>query len=285
MKASRLAMFLGLIAITFVVVPATAQPRPHGCVSATSSYWLSADLARRSAGVGIYTNQPCSFYFSPGDTFSGSGAFAIRCSTGGALNHADAGYEGGDLAVQEPIPQPCQPGAVVTIHANQPFQGGGVVAGNPAFVETVMPSPSLGEPGAWRYIIPPYQTPGYFETQAPLPNLAPFGMVEIIPDGTSVTVTIADDLNPNGSFLFKICQKNEPQVGDYYCGHGRDDVTTGDICYGGPTTLEGVVPGNAVQVTLWWATSPCPDAPTTGTLTVVGGDPVPPEITLPGPLR
>ena len=54
------------------------------------------------------------------------------------------------------------------------------------------------------------------------------------------------------------------------CGGGEDDRTTGDICYTGPETLTGVTPGNPVWVSIWGATDPCPDSPTTGTLTVVG---------------
>ncbi len=117
-----------------------------------------------------------------------------------------------------------------------------------------------------RYIVPPLQAPELF----PDVPLAPFGMFTIIPERTKVTVTIADDVTPEGSFLFKICQKNKPHPGDSYCGEGHDDVSTGDICYAGPKTLKRVVPGNPVEVTLWFSASPCPDAPTTGTMTIVG---------------
>lgn len=113
------------------VLPARSHALPHGCVSLTSSYWITADMARRSAGLSVHRNQPCSFQYSPGDTYSGSGAFIVRCSTGGEINNPD--FQGGQYppVAQRPIPQPCRPGATVTIHANQPFQGGGVVAGSP----------------------------------------------------------------------------------------------------------------------------------------------------------
>lgn len=117
-----------------------------------------------------------------------------------------------------------------------------------------------------RYVVAPMQTPG-IATEA---GVADGGMYTITPTGRTVTVTIADDGTPEGSFLFKICQKNQPHPGDSYCGNGHDDRSTGDICYTGPTTLRRVVPGNPVEVTIWWSTSPCPDAPTTGTLTIEG---------------
>ena len=130
-----------------------------------------------------------------------------------------------------------------------------------------------------RYVVPPLQAPEFSSSASclietdPCPidaPLAPFGMFTIIPEGRRVTVTIADDVAPQGSFLFKICQKNEPHPGDSYCGEGHDDVSTGDTCYTGPKTLRRVVPGNPVEVTLWFSPSPCPDAPTTGTMTIVG---------------
>jgi hypothetical protein len=125
--------FVALAAVVFAVslFPAPSEALPHGCVSASKSYWISADLARRSVGMQVHTNRPCSFYYSPGDTYSGVGAFIVKCSSGGKVNHPD--FQGGQYppVFQEPIPQPCKPGAKVTIHSNQPFQGGAVVAGSP----------------------------------------------------------------------------------------------------------------------------------------------------------
>jgi hypothetical protein len=99
-------------------------------------------------------------------------------------------------------------------------------------------------------------------------GVSPFGGTNVRPSGTTVTVTIADDVTPNGSFLFSICQRNDAQAGDYQCGYGDDDRTTGNICYTGPTTLTGVTPGNPVEIIVFSATAPCPDAPTTGTFTI-----------------
>jgi hypothetical protein len=250
------------------VSPTPSQALPHGCVSVSSSYSLGFDFDRRSLTPRVHTNEPCSFYFSPGDTYSGIGVFIVKCSSGGEINHFNY------LGVDQPIPQPCEPGAIVTIHANQPFQGGSVVAGtspNRLMPDVFVPQPNpMGAENSWRYVVPPVQGPEDFPLPPPIPSLAPFGMVTIVPEGTTVTVTIADDLAPDGSFLFKICQMNTPDPGDSYCGSGVDDVSTGDICYTGPETLGDVVPGSPVEVTLWFSTSPCPDSPTTGTLTVVG---------------
>jgi hypothetical protein len=119
---------------------------------------------------------------------------------------------------------------------------------------------------SWRYIVPPIQGPP--DEPANQLHVATYGQVVVVPEGTTVTVTIADDVHPNGSFLFNICQRNEPDPGDSYCGQGIHDRSTGDICYTGPETLTGVTPNNPVEVTLWFATSPCPDSPITGTMTV-----------------
>lgn len=273
-------VLLVLAVVAVGAFPTSSQALPHGCASVTSSYSLGFDLARRSLTARVHTNEPCSFYFSPGDTYSGSGAFIVKCSSGGEINHPDS--QGGQYppVFDQPIPQPCEPGAIVTIHANQPFQGGAVVAGtspNSPRPDVFVPRPNpMGAENSWRYVVPPVQHPGDFlgpppfVLPPPLPSLAPFGMVTIVPKGTTVTVTIADDLAPDGSFLFKICQKNTPDPGDSYCGNGVDDVSTGDICYTGPKTLADVVPGNPVEITLWFSTSPCPDSPTTGTMTVLG---------------
>lgn len=133
-----------------------------------------------------------------------------------------------------------------------------------------MSAPTLSHADArsWRYVVPPFQSADSIEPPSPAPAITPFGQVTVVPQGRSVTVRIADDVHPNGSFLFSICQPNQAQAGDSFCGRGSDDISTGDVCYTGPRTLRGLVPGNPVHVTLWWATSPCPDAPITGTLTV-----------------
>jgi hypothetical protein len=265
-------MFVVLIASLLFGV-SRADALPHGCVSAAKSHWASADAARRGIAVTAWTNEPCSFYYEPGDTWSGAGAFIIKCSTGGEINHPD--FQGGQYPpiLNQPIPQPCKPGAKVTILNNQPFQGGGVVAGG-ASLPASQPQPQPQLPSAKdgtyevRYVVPPLQAPQFDETKD-VP-IAPFGMFTIVPNRNRVTVSIHDDVTPDGSFLFKICQKNEAHPGDSYCGEGHDDRSTGDICYTRPTTLRRIVPGNPVEVTLWFAPSPCSDAPVTGTLKIVG---------------
>lgn len=105
----------------------SAEALPHGCISVGNDYSLSGDLARRSVVLKVYTNEPCSFFFSPGDTFSGTGEYVVRCETGGVANDSLAmGPQ-----IQVPIPQPCDPGARVTIDARHPWRGGAVVAGSP----------------------------------------------------------------------------------------------------------------------------------------------------------
>jgi hypothetical protein len=132
--ARRLAMPMLIAVLLPLMLASKAEAAPHGCVSATSSYWISADVARRGLAVAANTGQPCSFYYSPGDTYSGSGAFIVKCSTGGKINHPDIDVQGMQNlpVVGEPIPKPCKSGATVTIHANRPFQGGAVVAGSPS---------------------------------------------------------------------------------------------------------------------------------------------------------
>jgi hypothetical protein len=135
-----------------------------------------------------------------------------------------------------------------------------------AFFVLLLPGVAEAKTYSVRYVVPPLQAPELSQD----PAIAQMGLFKIVPSSTRVTVKIEDDVTPNGHFLFKICQKNNPDPRDSYCGEGPDDVSTGDICYAGPTTLRRVVPGNPVEVTLWWAPSPCPDAPVTGTLTVTG---------------
>lgn len=120
----------------------------------------------------------------------------------------------------------------------------------------------------YQYVVPPAQSDGVLDLPSPAPDVAYHGEVQVTPIGDSVTVTIDDVVHPEGGFLFRICQPNQPGPLDSDCGLGHDDVSTGNICYRGTETLQGVVPGNPVEVVIWWATSPCPNAPVTGTLTV-----------------
>jgi hypothetical protein len=122
-KVMRLgAVVLGALSAGSLPTPSMALP--HGCISVTNDYELSVDVARHSAGFALYRNKPCTFYYSPGDTYSGTGEYVITCSSGGRVN---------DPLAQGPVvqqPLPCEPGDEVTIYANQPFRGGAVVAGS-----------------------------------------------------------------------------------------------------------------------------------------------------------
>ena len=104
-----------------------ASPDPHGCVSFANNVSLNLDFARRSLVARVNTNSPCTFYFSAGDTFSGSGEYKISCATGGVVT--DSLAQGPQYQV--PIPQPCDVGAIVTVQAGHAGSGGTVVAGSP----------------------------------------------------------------------------------------------------------------------------------------------------------
>jgi hypothetical protein len=141
-----------------------------------------------------------------------------------------------------------------------------------ALATMLVPGSSSAATTTVRYVVAVsvYQSP---RTNANLSvagtTFAPTGAFTITPTGTTVRVTIADDVTPGGSFLFNVCPVNDQSPSDYGCGYGADDRTTGDICYTGPKTLTGVTPGNPVGIIIFGATSPCRDSPTTGTVTVV----------------
>lgn len=123
---ARAAAATAVLAVPAALMPAPANAAPHGCVSVTNHYNVHVDVARHSFGLQVYRNAPCTFYFSPGDTYSGSGEYTVSCATGGFAN--DSRAMGPQALV--PIPQPCAPGALVTIDASQPWHGGAVVAGS-----------------------------------------------------------------------------------------------------------------------------------------------------------
>ena len=59
-RAVRFAV-LAAVAGTVFVLPAPSEGAPHGCVSATNSYWVTGDVARRSVGLQVHSGKPCSF--------------------------------------------------------------------------------------------------------------------------------------------------------------------------------------------------------------------------------
>jgi len=108
----------------------SAQALPHGCYSGTDDYTVTADLFRRQAGIQVMQDKPCSYFYDVGDTYTGSGRFTVSCSGGGYHFHPDYPSEGEDrLAQNQPIPQPCSPGDVVTIEAYHSGTGGTVFSG------------------------------------------------------------------------------------------------------------------------------------------------------------
>jgi hypothetical protein len=109
------------------VPPVKALPR--GCASTTSDYSTTLDPAARQVAVRVNTDQPCTFVFAWGDTFSGSGRFTVSCSSGGYYHHPD--FQEGQYppVAGVPIPQPCEEGATVTLNGYHAATGGTVIGG------------------------------------------------------------------------------------------------------------------------------------------------------------
>ena len=102
---------------------------PHGCASASSDYSIAVEPLARRVAVKVNSNEPCTFLYAEGDTFSGSGRFTVTCSSGGYYHHPDF-QEGQYPPVTEiPIPQPCEVGATVTLDGYHQLTGGMVVGG------------------------------------------------------------------------------------------------------------------------------------------------------------
>lgn len=134
---------LGLLA-WLVPVPARAA-LPHGCYSQTSDFSASTDPSYRRFAVKVYTDEPCTFVYAEGDTFSGSGRFTVSCSTGGYYHHPD--FQDGQYppVANVPIPQPCDVGATVTLQGYHAFTGGAVVGGGPGSAPS-LPAPRPAQP-------------------------------------------------------------------------------------------------------------------------------------------
>jgi hypothetical protein len=130
-RAARVASALSILCAVFGVYGSDrAEALPHGCASFTSDASVDLDAFRRRVGTRIYRDEPCTFYFSAGDTYTGNGRFSVACESGGYLLHPDHEEdtpEHSDRLV--PIPQPCYPGDLVTVDGFHPFTGGSVVAG------------------------------------------------------------------------------------------------------------------------------------------------------------
>lgn len=109
-----------------VAVPSTTPVNalPHGCAAATTDYSAAVDPHARAVGFSVNENKPCTFQFAPGDVFTGSGRFTVSCETGGYYHRPDHA----EVEVL-PIPQPCAPGAVVTLEGYHLGTGGSVIGG------------------------------------------------------------------------------------------------------------------------------------------------------------
>jgi hypothetical protein len=106
-----------------------AYAMPHGCASFTRDVRAQFDPRSHSVGVDLFVDQPCSFVYAEGDTYSGSGRFTVTCETGGHVHHPD--FQDGQYppVANVPIPQPCAVGARVTLEGYRAGTGGGVIAG------------------------------------------------------------------------------------------------------------------------------------------------------------
>ena len=107
----------------------TAEALPHGCASVSRDYSVAAEPMARRAAVKVHTDEPCTFLYGEGDTFSGAGRFTVTCSTGGRYYNED--FQGGEYppVVGVPVPQPCDVGATVTLDGYHQFTGGLVIGG------------------------------------------------------------------------------------------------------------------------------------------------------------
>jgi len=128
---TRRLIVIALFCVAALVGPAprAAHALPHGCISVSNDHWAEADLFRRDFGVAVFRDQPCTFGYMPGDRYSGTGRFSIRCASGGYYFHPD--YTDGELRedINKPIPQPCRRGDTVTIDGFHTGTGGAVAAG------------------------------------------------------------------------------------------------------------------------------------------------------------
>ncbi len=160
-------------ALLAVLVPSQAKAAlPHGCASVTSDYSIATDPSARRVAVKVNTNEPCTFRYAPGDTFSGSGRFTVTCSTGGYYHHPD--FQDGQYppVFGVEVPQPCAVGATVTLNGYLTGSGGAVIGGGPG-VAPDSPEPWLAEadftslcaPGSDAYasveLLPPVDYSGF----------------------------------------------------------------------------------------------------------------------------
>jgi hypothetical protein len=127
-----------------VTSPPATGAVPHGCASVSRDYSVAAEPMRRSVEVDVHSNEPCTFTYAEGDTFSGSGRFTVTCSTGGYYHHPD--FQDGRYppVFRVPVPQPCAVDATVTMDGYHQFTGGLVIGGG--FTDPpAAPGPRVGQ--------------------------------------------------------------------------------------------------------------------------------------------
>jgi hypothetical protein len=124
----RRLLIVGAMCAATVATPGPADALPRGCAS-VSDFDTGVDVAARSLVAHVNVDEPCTFRYAAGDTYSGSGRFTISCAGGVTYTHPD--FQNGQYppVVNVPIPTPCPLGAVVTIEAYHLGSGGSVVAG------------------------------------------------------------------------------------------------------------------------------------------------------------
>lgn len=137
-----------------------AQAVPHGCVAVARDYSVAAEPLARRLAVKVHTDEPCTFLYAEGDTFSGAGRFTVTCSTGGYYHHPDDLPDGSPNppVTRVPVPQPCSVGATVTLDGYHQLTGGLVVGGGLS-APPATPTPRSGDDD-FHHLCAPGSEPG-----------------------------------------------------------------------------------------------------------------------------